>query len=394
MDLSQHAAIAASHYFYHDHPVLILDLDQVRQQYRAFKAALPPVEVHYALKALGDPEVLKILDAEGASFEVASIMELYHLKEVLRRPLPDVYYSNPVKSRSAISASLKEGIRWFSIDTVEELHKLHEVAIADKIDTSKLKPYVRLAPEMVIKSAWPLSKKFGCNTHDFYHIIQHLSLLDMKLAGLTFHVGSQCWEPDAWQRAVDMIWKHIEDARGNHILADDAIINLGGGFPVGLQDIRLSHPEPTIGEIGQCMKFREHIRYAAEPGRFMVSQSGVLATRIIGKSTKNGEKRLTLDAGVFHGLFEAESKLMGKVHCLKDGPTEEFRLMGPSCDSVDMIPIPIKLPVTIEEGDVLFIEHSGAYCLAYSTGAPRHGVEGFNGFYSPSVRYLGDKYGP
>ena len=57
-------------------PVLLVDLDIVRAKTRRFRAALPRVRPHFAVKANPDPRVLKVLIQEGAGFEIASIAEL------------------------------------------------------------------------------------------------------------------------------------------------------------------------------------------------------------------------------------------------------------------------------------------------------------------------------
>src|SRR5262245_52060626 len=74
-------------------PVLLVDLDIVRAKARRFRAALPRVRPHFAVKANPDPRVLKILIQEGAGFEIASIAELDLLLS-LGVPVAEIFYSN------------------------------------------------------------------------------------------------------------------------------------------------------------------------------------------------------------------------------------------------------------------------------------------------------------
>ena len=89
-------------------PLLLIDTGIVRAKARRFKAAMPRVHPHYAVKANPDPRVLKVLIEEGAGFEIASIAELDILLK-LRVPAGEVCYSNPVKSGDSIRYAAAKG---------------------------------------------------------------------------------------------------------------------------------------------------------------------------------------------------------------------------------------------------------------------------------------------
>src|SRR5689334_16440606 len=133
-------------------PFLIVDTAIVRGKVRRFRAALPRVRPHYAVKANPDRRVLKVLVQEGAGFEIASVAEL-DLLLGLGVPAAEVFYSNPVKSREAVAYAAAKGVEWFVIDSLDELRRVFEV----KPET---KQYLRIATPN-IGSDWPLSGKFG-----------------------------------------------------------------------------------------------------------------------------------------------------------------------------------------------------------------------------------------
>ena len=85
----------------YDRPFLLVDPQIVRTKARRFKAAMPRVHPHYAVKANPHPAVLRTLIEEGVGFEIASTAEL-DLLLGLGVPAEEIYYSNPVKSRSYI----------------------------------------------------------------------------------------------------------------------------------------------------------------------------------------------------------------------------------------------------------------------------------------------------
>src|SRR5262245_31022861 len=107
-------------------PFLIVDTAIVRGKVRRFRAAMPRVRPHYAVKANPDRRVLKVLVQEGAGFEIASTAEL-DLLLGLGVPPAEVFYSNPVRSRESIAYAAAKGVEWFVVDSTDELRRVHEM---------------------------------------------------------------------------------------------------------------------------------------------------------------------------------------------------------------------------------------------------------------------------
>ena len=118
-------------------PFLILDTAIVRAKARRFRAAMPRVRPHYAVKANPDRRVLKVLAQEGCGFEIASTTEL-DLLLALGQPAAEIFFSNPVKSREAIAYAAAKGVEWFVVDSTDEVRKVYET----KPDA---KQYLRIA---------------------------------------------------------------------------------------------------------------------------------------------------------------------------------------------------------------------------------------------------------
>src|SRR5215213_2056600 len=146
----------------YNRPFLIVDTAIVRAKARRFRAAMPRVRPHYAVKANPDPRVLKVLAQEGTGFEIASTAEL-DLLLALGVPAAEVFYSNPMKSRASIAYAAAKGVEWYVTDSVDEMRRIHEV----KPDA---KQYLRIGTPN-IGSDWPLSGKFGCGVADAREII-------------------------------------------------------------------------------------------------------------------------------------------------------------------------------------------------------------------------------
>ena len=353
-------------------PFLILDTAIVRAKARRFRAAMPRVRPHYAVKANPDRRVLKVLAQEGCGFEIASTAELDLLVSLGVNPA-EVFFSNPMKSRESIAYAAAKGVEWYVIDSLDELRRVFEVK-------PNARQYLRIATPN-IGSDWPLSGKFGAGAGDAREIIAAAARLGADLAGITFHVGSQCRNPENWRVA-------LEKARGFFDLMIKAglkprLLNIGGGYPV-----RHVKPIPSIEVIGNVVNeglkaFPDDVQVIAEPGRYLVSDAGTFVCRVLGTATRAGKRWMHWDAGLFGGVIEASEGLRYRIRTERSGPDTIWTVGGPTCDSVDIVMRDEPLPSDLQEGDFVYIRNAGAYTTAYASQ--------FNGFPLPEVRVFESK---
>src|SRR5436190_7101181 len=106
-------------------PFLIVDTAIVREKARRFRAGMPRVRPHYAVKANPDRRVLKVLAQEGCGFEIASTAELDLLVSLGVNPA-EVFFSNPMKSRESIAYAAAKGVEWYVTDSLDELRRVFE----------------------------------------------------------------------------------------------------------------------------------------------------------------------------------------------------------------------------------------------------------------------------
>jgi len=350
-------------------PFLLIDSSIVREKARRFLTAMPRVRPHYAVKANPDPRVLKALIEEGAGFEIASIAELDTLL-ALGVPAAEVFYSNPVKSRDYVSYAADRGVEWFGIDSAEELRKIHSIKPDAKL-------YLRIDTPN-IGSDWPLGGKFGAHSAEIREILATAAKYKADLAGVGFHVGSQCRNPENWRVAIEKA-RTVFDQMAKQGLRP-RLLNIGGGFPV-----RHVKPIPCIEVIGEVVNraleaFPADVRVIAEPGRYMVSDAGYFICRIVGTTTRSGKRWMYLDAGLFGGIIETTEGLKYKLRTDRSGPDVSWTVAGPTCDSIDVVMRDELLPSDLQEGDFIYIRNAGAYTTAYASQ--------FNGFPLPEVRVV------
>ncbi len=353
-------------------PFLILDTAIVRDKARRFRATMPRLRLHYAVKANPDRRVVKALLQEGCSFEIASTAELDLLLSLGVDPA-QVFYSNPVRSRQAVAYAASKGVEWYVVDSVDELRRVHEI----KADA---RTYLRVATPN-IGSDWPLSGKFGAGAGEAREIILAAAKLGADLAGVTFHAGSQCRNPENWRVGIERA-RTLFDAMAKAGLKP-RMLDIGGGFPV-----RHVKPIPSIEVIGEVVNealkaFPAEVQVVAEPGRYLVSDAGYFVCRVMGTTTRVGKRWMHWDAGLFGGVIETTEGLKYKIRTDRTGPDIPWHVAGPTCDSVDVILRDEPMPSDLQEGDFIYIRNAGAYTTAYASE--------FNGFPLPEVRVFESK---
>ena len=320
-------------------PFLLVDPDIIRGKYRRFCAAMPRVRAHYAVKANPDLRVVQALVDEGSGFEIASPAELDLLVSEGVDP-SKVHYSNPVKARQYIEYAASKGVEWFALDSADELRKIHAVAPRAKLDAA--------------------------------------AALGAQLCGVTFHVGSQCRNPQNWRVAIDRAKRIFQKMRLKGLKPE--MLNIGGGFPV-----RLTKPIPSVEVISDVVNaaiadLDESIRVMAEPGRYLVSDSAYFVCRVIGTARRGGQRWVYLDTGMFGGLLESTQGLHYPLESDRGGRLVPWHIAGPTCDSVDVLLQDHLLPADLQDDDFIYIRNAGAYTTAYASE--------FNGFPLPDVRLI------
>jgi len=352
-------------------PVLVVDLDVVRDNYLSFAKALPDTRVFYAVKANPQPEVLDLLARLGSCFDCASVQEIQ--MAMAAGATPDrISFGNTIKKERDIARAYELGVRLFAVDAEVEVEKIARAAPGAKV-------FCRILSSGD-GAEWPLSRKFGCEPAMAPRVLEHAHRLGLQAYGISFHVGSQQRNPKMWDGALassSAIFRELAE-RGIHL----QMVNLGGGFPTKyLKDV------PAVKAYGQAIfrSLRKHFgnripETIIEPGRGMVGNAGVIEAEVVLISKKADDDKVKwvyLDIGKFNGLAETmDEAIRYPIRTAQDGgPTAPCILAGPTCDSVDVLyeKTPYELPISLEIGAKVLIEGTGAYTTTYSAVA-------FNGF--------------
>jgi len=362
-----------------DGPCLVVDLDVVRDKYLSFARAMPDTRVFYAVKANPAPEILTLLAELGSCFDCASIPEI-EMALAAGATAERISFGNTIKKERDVARAFELGIRLYAVDCQAEVEKVARAAPKSKV-------FCRILSDGA-DAEWPLSRKFGCDPEMAPAVLEHAHRLGLDAYGVSFHVGSQQRNTEAWDGALASAAAIFREMAERGITL--SMVNLGGGFPTKyLRDI------PKVQAYGQAISasLRAHFgnripETIIEPGRGMVGGAGVIKAEVVlisKKSEREDDLRwVYLDIGKFGGLAETMDEAI-RYPILTERDTDEKTpcvIAGPPCDSVDVLyeKAPYALPVSLAIGDEVLIEGTGAYTTTYSAVA-------FNGF-APLKAYV------
>lgn len=290
-----------------------------------------------------------------------------------------IIYAQPCKKPEDIKIANARGIGLTVADSVEEIEKLAEA----KWDGEVL---VRL----LVRdggSRQPFGKKFGAPAEWLPSMFSAAANLKLNMAGFSFHVGSECQDPQQYRMAIEDCKAAANLARKYKL--PTRIVDVGGGFlpeeaafkavAKQIADAHALHfPDPAT-------------RFIAEPGRFLAQPTHTLYTTVIGKkptwpvpkSAADPAWRITVDESIYGAFsnipFDGQNPILERLRSLVEGerlrPTIVF---GRTCDSGDLISAAAPLP-ELNVGDKLRIRNMGAYTTVTASE--------FNGFPRPHIIY-------
>jgi len=339
-------------------PLLVVDCEQVRRQYRALKAALPGVDLHYALKPLPHAAVVSCLRDEGAYFDLATTGEVELVKQQGIAPSRCIH-THPIKRDSDIRDALRYGVTTFVADNPDELKKFVRYRKRAEI-------LIRVSfrsPNAVVD----LSKKFGCDPSAVLGMIEQARRLGVRVKGLSFHVGSQATDPAKYVEAVQACTNIMAEAVLAGLPSLD-VLDIGGGYPVAYNEDVTPIDEFCRPIRAALAKLPPHVRVIAEPGRFIAAPAAIAVSSVMGKAKRDGRWWYYLDDGLY-GSYSGQMFDHAKypVSVLREGgELHESVLAGPTCDSIDVIDECIMLP-ELEVGDLVVGRMMGAYTWASAT---------------------------
>jgi ornithine decarboxylase len=341
----------------HGAPLLILDADIIRRQFRALSAALPGVILHYAMKPLPHADVIDALLAEGAHFDLATTGEA-ELAASRGVPPERCIHTHPIKRDRDIREALAHGVTTFVVDNPDEIAKFvpYRGSVGLMLRVSFRSPAAKV----------DLSRKFGCAPDQVPELLALARRLRVRIDGLCFHVGSQTLDPHQYVVAIERCAELISEARrAGHPLW---LLDIGGGFPVAY-DSAVPEIDTFCAPIRDALsRLPQEMTVYAEPGRFICAPAVISVSSVMGRARRDGRWWYYLDDGLYGSfsgqLFDHARYPLSVIG--GSGPVAPSVLSGPTCDSIDVISEDILLP-ELQCGDLIVGHAMGAYTWASAT---------------------------
>ncbi|OXM88122.1 diaminopimelate decarboxylase [Paenibacillus rigui] len=369
-------------------PLYVMDEALIRQRCReyveAFRASGLKFQVAYASKAFCVMAMCRIVEEEGMSLDVVSDGELYTAMQA-GFPAERIHFHGNNKTPYEIGMAIDAKIGCFVVDNMVELHMLNAIAGEKR---QKVKILFRITPGVEAHtheyiSTGQTDSKFGFdidNGSAFRAVQQAVELPNIELLGVHSHIGSQIFEVEGFQMAVDKVIGFAANVR-DELNVVFSVINLGGGF--GIRYVEGDTPLPVaqyVKAITESIKTNfTKFNYPTpeiwvEPGRSIVGDSGTtLYTVGTYKDIPGVRKYVAVDGGMTDNprpaLYESRYEAM-LANRANEENEELVSIAGKCCESGDMLIWDVELP-KVESGDLLAVSCTGAYNYAMASNYNR-----------------------
>ena len=368
-------------------PLYVFDVERARKTARSYVDILsriyPDFTVCYASKAFCCTGIYKILSEIGLGADVVSGGELYTaLKGGM--PADRIYFHGNNKTEREVKYALDSGVECFVIDSVNEIELINKHAERAQNVLVRVNPGVEAHTHRFIQTTTPDSK-FGFSVADgtAENIISSLgNYKNIRFAGIACHIGSQIFEKQSFEIAIDKMTDFI--VRLNSLGIEVERLDLGGGF--GIHYIDADKPltpeqymESSATYLKEAVAKRgiKAPRLIVEPGRSIVGEAGITLYTVGAIKTIKGLKTYAaVDGGMFDNprvaLYDAQYTAVVCDRADSVGSVK-YSIAGKCCESGDILLHDVMLP-QLKTGDVLAVLSTGAYHYSMASNYNRNAV--------------------
>ncbi|HAT64844.1 MAG TPA: diaminopimelate decarboxylase [Flavobacteriaceae bacterium] len=350
----------------YDSPIYVYDASKMEAQYKRLSSAfskVKKVKINYAVKALSNISVLKLLHSFGAGMDTVSIQEV---KLALDAGVPSekiIYTPNGV-SLEEIEKAAQLGVQ-INIDNLSILeqfgtrHPKTPVCI-------RVNPHVMAGGNTNI-SVGHIDSKFGISIHQMPHIKRIVANTGMTINGIHMHTGSDILDIDVFLYASEILFEAAKNFKNLEF------IDFGSGFKV---PYKAGDIETNIEEFGEklterfnlfCKNYGKELTLAFEPGKFLVSEAGKFLVKVNVVKQTTSTVFAQVDSGFNHLI---RPMLYGSQHEIENisnpnGEERFYSVVGYICET-DTFANNRRIS-EIREGDILSFSNAGAYCFTMAS---------------------------
>ena len=350
----------------YESPVYVYDANKISAQYerltKAF-AAVPSLRINYAMKALSNVSVLKLMRKLGAGLDTVSIQEVKLGLHAGFAPEQIIFTPNGVSMEEIEeAASLGVQLNIDNLSILEQFGSKHpQVPVCIRIN-----PHVMAGGNSKI-SVGHIDSKFGISIHQIPHILRIVENTKMHINGIHMHTGSDILDIDVFLYAAEILFdaaKHFRELK---------FIDFGSGFKVPYKEGDIQTDIEELGEklsqrfLEFCKLYGRDLTLAFEPGKFLVSEAGFFLVKVnVVKQTTS-----TVFAGIDSGFNHLIRPMFyGATHFIEnisnpEGKKRFYSVVGYICET-DTFASNRQI-AEISEGDILCFRNAGAYCYTMAS---------------------------
>lgn len=332
-------------------------VDHFRKLKDAFREIDPLI--CFSMKSNSNLAVCRALLNIGAGLDIVSGGELYRAMKAGADP-KKIVYASVGKKKEEIREAIRRGIFMFNAESVPEIALINRIAgnMSKKIDVAiRVNPDVRPkthkhvitgAKETKFGIAFPVVENIFDNSNRYRHL---------NIIGLHLHIGSQITEAAPYIKAIKKVVSFIKDTK-----IDVRSLNIGGGLGIIYSKEKPQTAKEFANAILPFLK-GSGLRIILEPGRFIVGNSGILATSVLYVKKARSKKFVITDAGmndlIRPSFYEAHHEIMPAVR-RPGAAMDNVDVVGPICESGDFLAKNRRLQEA-RAGDLLAVMSAGAY---------------------------------
>ena len=349
-------------------PCYVYSRATLERHWRAFDEALSGREhlICYAVKANSNIAILNLLARLGSGFDIVSVGELERVIAAGGDPRK-VVFSGVAKRVDEMKRALELEIYSFNVESVAELERLNEVALAEG---KKARVSIRVNPDVDAQTHPYIStglkeNKFGIDIEQAESIyLKAAQMQGLDVIGVDCHIGSQLTSVAPFVAALERVLVLLDR------LADQGLvlshINVGGGLGIQYQDETPPLPQDYSQALAKTLGDRK-CKLILEPGRAIAGNAGVLLTRVEYLKQGSDKSFAIVDAAmndlIRPSLYSAWQEILTVEQ--RDIAAAVYDVVGPVCETGDFLGKGRSL--AIEQGDLLAVRSSGAYGFTMSS---------------------------
>ena len=347
-------------------PVYVYDANKISAQYeRLTKAfvAVPSLRINYAMKALSNVSVLKLMRKLGAGLDTVSIQEVKLGLHAGFAPEQIIFTPNGVSMEEIEeAASLGVQLNIDNLSILEQFGSKHpQVPVCIRIN-----PHVMAGGNSKI-SVGHIDSKFGISIHQIPHILRIVENTKMHINGIHMHTGSDILDIDVFLYAAEILFdtaKHFRELK---------FIDFGSGFKVPYKEGDIQTDIEELGEklsqrfLEFCKLYGRNLTLAFEPGKFLVSEAGFFLVKVNVVKQTTSTVFAQIDSGFNHLI---RPMFYGATHFIEnisnpEGKKRFYSVVGYICET-DTFASNRQI-AEISEGDILCFRNAGAYCYTMAS---------------------------